>query len=183
MSKRLADRLRLIVTALVLVGLSIGLILVAYPWWHGRSAASRHASAVLKSDLRNLATSQEMYFERHRVFTARLSELAHSGDFEPSEGVQVVIERADSVTWVARASIPNGVPLVCRSCSARPAHVHMVGAGRASWGFPFGLGVDGRHACTDRCLWVSDIAPSNPQGGNHAQGLCRPPAPLRGVPT
>ena len=92
----------------------MGLILVAYPWWHGRSAASRHASAVLKSDLRNLATSQEMYFERYRVFTAALSELADSGGFEPSEGVQVVIERADSVTWIARASIPNGVPLVCR---------------------------------------------------------------------
>ncbi len=110
----LSDRVRVLVTALFLVGLSMSLILIVYPWWHGRGAARRHASAVLKSDLRNLAAAEETYFERHRVFAGALSELAGSSDFEPSEGVQVVIERADSFTWTARATVPNGVPLVCQ---------------------------------------------------------------------
>jgi len=57
------------------------------------------AQAVLKSDLRNMATAQEAYFSDHFVYAETTDQL----DFQASRSVSVEL-RADATAWAARAS-------------------------------------------------------------------------------
>jgi prepilin-type N-terminal cleavage/methylation domain-containing protein len=55
--------------------------------------------AVLVSDLRNLATSQEARWRMHEGYAASLAEL----DIHPSPGVTLDLTEADHAGWAARA--------------------------------------------------------------------------------
>lgn len=55
--------------------------------------------AVLKSDLRNLATAQEAYFSDHLAYAESIDEL----EFEASHEVNFSL-RADATGWAARSS-------------------------------------------------------------------------------
>src|SRR5438034_503432 len=61
--------------------------------------------AAMKSDLRNLAQLQDVYFQQHRRYAsdlASLSEFVPPG-FQTSTAVTVTLERGDERGWVARA--------------------------------------------------------------------------------
>ena len=53
----------------------------------------------LKSDLKNLATQQEIYHNSSYSFTASLASL----EMVPSDGVSITITEADGVGWAATA--------------------------------------------------------------------------------
>jgi type IV pilus assembly protein PilA len=57
------------------------------------------AQAVLKSDLRNMASAQEAYFADHMVYAETMDEL----DFHGSKSVSFEL-RADATGWAARSS-------------------------------------------------------------------------------
>jgi hypothetical protein len=66
----------------------------------GPVATEEGALAVMKSDLRNLVTSQESYFAGHRAYASKVGDL----DFEVSRGVTITLVAASSTGWSATAS-------------------------------------------------------------------------------
>lgn len=56
--------------------------------------------ASMKSDLRNLATTQEVYFAQHQEYASSLSRL---DDFYPSSGVEITIRSGTEDGWSATA--------------------------------------------------------------------------------
>ncbi len=95
-----------IVATLVLVAVA-AVISVAY--WFGRGDIRGAARASMKVDLRNLAVAESAYFRRAGTYTTALGALEANGfrGFAPSERIQLVVERADSTAWQARASDPH----------------------------------------------------------------------------
>ncbi|MGA1360307.1 MAG: type IV pilin protein, partial [Gemmatimonadaceae bacterium] len=65
--------------------------------------------AVMKSDLRNLATAQEVRFTQAGSYTAELSDL--SATFQPSDGVSIAIT-LDGTVYTATATV-SGVVEQC----------------------------------------------------------------------
>ena len=79
--------------------------------------------ATLKSDLRNLVTSQEVFFADHGTYAMSLSELAGTGIYSPSEGVTVVVILSSIRGWNAVA-VDDRVPgLVCAMWVGAPGAV------------------------------------------------------------
>ena len=63
----------------------------------------------IKSDLRNLAEAEEVYFFDHDAFTAILSSLTS----QTSPGVVITITTATASGWSATATHPQSFPLTC----------------------------------------------------------------------
>lgn len=63
----------------------------------------------VKSDLRNLVTAQESYFNEYRVYAADPALL----DVRTSRGVVLTIATASGTGWSARAMHPSAVPVTC----------------------------------------------------------------------
>lgn len=86
---------------LLLVCVIIGVLsAIAIPKFRGTK--DRAVRVKLASDLRNLTTSQESYFEDHGVYADDVSKLAFRG----SAGNTVTIEEGTVLGWSARATHP-----------------------------------------------------------------------------
>ena len=59
--------------------------------------------AAVKSDLRNLSTSQEHYFAANNTYASSLSDLQGDTDYRPSDGVTVTIQSGQPGGWSATA--------------------------------------------------------------------------------
>lgn len=74
-------------------------------------ARERTYVSVMKTDLRNFATSQESYFYDHSTYSADPATLYARG-FEPSSDVIMVVNEATASGWSATATHP-GTPAAC----------------------------------------------------------------------
>lgn len=63
----------------------------------------------VKSDLHNLVTAEESYFNEHQTYTAALDSLGT----RTSRGVVLTIVTANATGWSARAEHPASVPVTC----------------------------------------------------------------------
>ena len=68
--------------------------------------------AAVKSDLHNLITAQETYFNEHQAYAASLASLALLGS-AGSQGVSVTLVEATASGWSAQAVHPAAVPVTC----------------------------------------------------------------------
>jgi prepilin-type N-terminal cleavage/methylation domain-containing protein len=64
--------------------------------------------AVMKSDLRNLATAEEAYFSANTVYTTSTTNMSYA----PSTGVTVTVGAATATGWSATAN-HSGTPKTC----------------------------------------------------------------------
>lgn len=74
-----------------------------------RTVKQKSYLAVLKSDLRNLAVAQEMYFEANRSYTSDLAALR----FNPTRGVDFQFTTVTTTGWEAIATHNGADPRVC----------------------------------------------------------------------
>lgn len=93
----------LIVMVLVAILATIGVT----RFW---AAKDRSLLSTLQSDIRNMATEQEHYFDRNLIYASAVSDLV---DFHPSPGVTLTVTHAQSDGWAVNAT---HVSLVGRSC-------------------------------------------------------------------
>ena len=91
--------------------LNTNLVAVIREFTPEMQAAERERAyqAAMKSDLRNLAVAQEMYFSDHETYSSKLADL----EFDVSEAVQISIGAADGSGWSATARHIRS-SLVCR---------------------------------------------------------------------
>ncbi len=89
--------------ALLLLAAVAGVVGLAY--WFGRGDLRGAARASMKNDLRNLAVAESVYFGRAGTYTATLGALEVNGSrgFVAGEGIELIVGRADSTGWEARA--------------------------------------------------------------------------------
>ena len=93
---------------LLIVVVIIGIIAaIAIPKFQNTKGKALAAS--LKSDLRNLSSSQEDYFYFNEQYTTTLGSL----NFEPSPGVVLTITEASGTGWSATTTHPAAAPLTC----------------------------------------------------------------------
>lgn len=81
-------------------------------------------TATLKSDLRNLVTSQESYFADHNTY-ATLADLIAENRYNPSSGVNMVTADETITGWSATATHPALVDITACGVyvgSAAPPH-------------------------------------------------------------
>ena len=100
------------ITAIFVVVL--GLVLALMYWW-GRSQVDNTARESLKTDLRNLAAAESVYFERHHRYTEVVNDLP---GFQATNDVSV--ELTDSSTWEASA-IHRPTSQACTIAKGDPA--------------------------------------------------------------
>ncbi len=93
---------------LLIVVVVIGILAaVAIPQFADTKGQAYRGS--MKSDLRNLATSQEDYFAANGAYASSLSDLQADTDYRLSDGVGVTIRAGRADGWSATADHP-GVP-------------------------------------------------------------------------
>lgn len=93
---------------LLIVVVIIGIIAaIAIPKFQNTKGKAFAAS--LKSDLKNLSSSQEDYFYYNEQYTTALGSL----NFEPSPGVVLTITEASGTGWSATTTHPAAAPLIC----------------------------------------------------------------------
>lgn len=98
----------------VIVGLLAAIAVPKFQNTKGKANA-----AALRSDLRNLASSQEAYFAEHAVYTNSTLQL----DIDASRGVFLTIIDASVGGWSAKATHPQSYPLTCAIFSGTvPSH-------------------------------------------------------------
>lgn len=73
-----------------------------------RTVKQKSYVTVLKSDLRNLAVAQEMYFEANRSYSNNLAAIR----FNPTRGVNLTLT-ATATGWEGIATHPGANPRVC----------------------------------------------------------------------
>ncbi len=73
-----------------------------------RTVKQKSYVSVLKSDLRNLAVAQEMYFEANRSYSQNLADIR----FNPTRGVNLTLT-ATPTGWEAIATHNGADPRVC----------------------------------------------------------------------
>lgn len=74
-----------------------------------RTVKQKSYVSVLKSDLRNMAVAQEMFFEANRSYTSNLVALR----FNPTQGVDFQFTAATPTGWEAIATHNGANPRVC----------------------------------------------------------------------
>ena len=75
-----------------------------------RTVKQKSYVSVLKSDLRNLAVAQEMYFEANRSYSSNLAAIR----FNPTRGVNLVLTVSPTgIGWEAIATHNGADPRVC----------------------------------------------------------------------
>ena len=65
--------------------------------------------AAMRSDLKNLATSEEAYYYDAQVYSTNLDSI----NFRPSSGVTVEIKEATDAGWSATSTHPAAYPKIC----------------------------------------------------------------------
>lgn len=86
--------------AIIVIGI---LAMIAIPKY--RNARHRAFRATLSSDLKNLATEQELYYRDALSYSSDLDAL----EFELSDGVEVTVNEANNEGWAAVA-VHEGLP-------------------------------------------------------------------------
>lgn len=89
-----------LMTAMIVIAI---LALIAIPRF--RNAQEKAWQAAVKSDLKNLANSQELYYRDRNLYASGMEPLGS----ETSEGVTVTINEATNVGWAATA-VHAGLP-------------------------------------------------------------------------
>lgn len=74
-----------------------------------QSTKGKANAATLKSDLRNLATSQEAYFYEHLTYTTNLSAL----NVQLTGGVTITWGTVSAAGWAAKVTHPLAYPIEC----------------------------------------------------------------------
>ena len=93
---------------LLIVVVIIGILAaIAIPKFQNTKGKANFAA--MRSDLRNLTTSQEAYFYDHSMYSTRLDSLR----FSPSHGDSLIITEATVGGWSATASNPASYPHFC----------------------------------------------------------------------
>ena len=100
MQERIAKNRRgFTLVELIVVTVIIGVIsAIAIPQYFKVKGRAHVAS--MKTDLRNLATAEEMYFAEHSRYTDDLGALA----FRPSSGVRIQLALGGTASWSASAT-------------------------------------------------------------------------------
>ncbi len=88
----------------VIIGILAAIAIPKFRVTKGKSYA-----AAMKSDLRNLMSSQEAYYYDNQTYATSMSQL----NMQPSKGVNLVIYDADNKGWAATATHPQAYPLTC----------------------------------------------------------------------
>ena len=93
---------------LLIVVVIIGIIAaIAIPKF--QTTKGKAFAASLKSDLKNIAVSQENYFYYNEMYSLDITAL----NFDPSKGVVLTIFEATPRGWSARTTHPGAFPLTC----------------------------------------------------------------------
>jgi len=93
---------------LLIVVVIIG-ILAAFAIPKFQSTKGKANAATLKSDLRNLATSQEAYFYDHSTYSTSTSAL----NVQLSTGVSITWGTVNGAGWSAKITHPLAFPIEC----------------------------------------------------------------------
>jgi prepilin-type N-terminal cleavage/methylation domain-containing protein len=88
----------------VIVAILVAIAIPRFTTTKGKAYASS-----LKSDLKNLATQQELYFYTNHAYAGSAAAAAMSA----SSGVQLTITEASATGWSATTTHPSAAPLVC----------------------------------------------------------------------
>ncbi len=88
----------------VIIGILAAIAIPKFAQTKGKAYASS-----LKSDLRNLSSSEEDFFYYNETYTGTVAGL----NFAPSNGVQLTIVEANPRGWSATATHPSAAPLTC----------------------------------------------------------------------
>ena len=92
---------------------SIGVGVVATVMWCSAAAAQTAVGDTvgvrgqLRSILRMIATTQEMYYSEHLTYTSDAAALNRYRSLNPGDGVRVVLHYAGQLGWSAEASHPS----------------------------------------------------------------------------
>lgn len=87
-----------LVELLVVMGIIAILVVVALPRYHG--ARERAFRSAMQSDLKNLVSAQEAYFDTYYTYASDLALL----EYNRSDGVSVVVIEALGTGWSANAT-------------------------------------------------------------------------------
>ena len=88
----------------VIIGILAAIAIPKFEFTKGKANVS-----AMKSDLRNLMSSQEAYYYDNQTYATSMSQL----NMQPSKGVSLVIYDADNKGWAATATHPQAYPLTC----------------------------------------------------------------------
>src|SRR5688572_20361675 len=88
----------------VIIGILAAIAIPKFQNTKGKSYA-----AALKSDLRNLSSSEEDYFYYNETYTPDIANL----NIVPTKGVTLTIVEASSGGWSATSTHPAAAPLTC----------------------------------------------------------------------
>ena len=103
-SKRRGFTLVELLIVVVIIGIIAAIAIPKFQNTKGKAFA-----ASLKSDLKNLSSSQEDYFYYNEQYSPALGSL----NFEPSPGVVLTIVEANGTGWSAKTTHPAAAPLTC----------------------------------------------------------------------
>lgn len=81
----------------IMTAMALLAVLVVIAWMKFNRAHEKALRATLVSDLRNLATVEELYYRLHRAYTTDLGLLS----IDPSPRSKIYITAADAVGWAA----------------------------------------------------------------------------------
>lgn len=88
----------------VIIGILVAIAIPKFSETKGKAYASS-----LKSDLKNLATQQELYYYQTRQYASTLA----AANMTSSVGVVLSITEASATGWSATTTHPSADPLVC----------------------------------------------------------------------
>lgn len=102
------------------IGAVFAVVIGASLWFFAPSCACTTVeyryTQMLKSDLRNLWSAQEIYYADHEAYSASLSELlmidSYPDGFRPSSGIRLIVDDATTDGFRARAT-HAGTPVQC----------------------------------------------------------------------
>ncbi|MGH7443292.1 MAG: type IV pilin protein [Longimicrobiales bacterium] len=90
---------------IVILGL-LAAIATSFFW----DAKDRALVSAMQSDLRNMASQQELYYPQGLSYAGAVTDLT---DYEPSTGVAINITFADATGWAAQATHPSYAGHAC----------------------------------------------------------------------
>jgi type IV pilus assembly protein PilA len=88
----------------VIIGILAGIAIPKFANTKGKANMT-----AMKSDLRNLSTSEEGYYYDHHTYTLSLDSL----QYRSTGGVQITVVSANGTGWSATSTHPQAVPHFC----------------------------------------------------------------------
>jgi prepilin-type N-terminal cleavage/methylation domain-containing protein len=85
----------------IMTALALLAVLVVIAWGKFNKSFEKALRATMVSDLRNLATAQEIYYRQHLTYAADVNQVVIS----PSAKSQITITMADPTSWAAYTEI------------------------------------------------------------------------------